>query len=175
MVLADSHFYRSRVDTSLGYFKTPQIPRNFGNIHPITGYRQIGLVLKSGKPVTEYLHRAIWQSYHKKKIPKGMQIMHQNHKRGDCRIKNLKLGSPSENTLASVPNRSRQRNRTAYRNKCRAQSPSGKIYTFKSIAACSRQLNLSQSTVGKALRGEKYCVNALTKDTKKKYKILQSK
>ena len=173
MVLADSHFYRSRVNTSDGYFETPRIERNFGNVHPVTGYRVIGLTFKNGKVVTEYLHRAIWQAYHKKKIPKNMQIMHLNHKRDDCRIKNLKLGTPSENTLASVPNRIPDRNRLRYRNKCRAQSPSGKIYSFRSIAACARELDLSQSTVGKALRGEKYCKNALTKDKKKKYKILQ--
>ena len=175
MVLADSHFYTANADTKAGFFATPQRQRNTGNVHPQTGYRLISLQLKNGKRVSEYLHRAIWQSHHKRKIPKGMQIMHKNHQRQDCRISNLQLGTPSENTLASVPNRGPERNRTQYRNKCSVQSPSGKIHRFKSIAACCRKLNLSQSTVGKGLRGQPYVVNAWTHDKIKKYKILSDK
>ncbi len=174
MVLVDSVFWNSKVDTKKGFFETPKIARNRGNVHPITGYRIISLKLKDGKQKNEYLHRAIWMAHYKKKIPKGLQIMHQNHNRQDCRISNLKLGTPSENTLASVQNRPRFRTRTQYRNKCRAQSPSGKIHTFASVAECSRVLGLSSSTVSKALRKEPYCINALTAD-KKKYKILQPK
>ena len=175
MVLTDSHFYKSKCDTTNGFFSTPQIDRNTGNVHPITGYRQIGLATKSGKRVTEYLHRAVWKAHHKRDIPKGMQICHKNHNRGDCRISNLSLGTPSENTLASVPNRSSERNRHKYRNQCRVQSPSGKIHSFKSIAACCRKLALSESTVGKGLRGEPYVVHAYTRDKQKRYKILQAK
>ena len=173
MVLTDSHFYKSKVDASAGFFETPQIKRNMGNIHPITGYRIISLCLKNGKRVTEYLHRAIWKAAHKKEIPKGMQICHTNHVRTDCRISNLTLGTPSENTYASVANRGRERKRTTFRNKCRVQSPSGKIYKFNSIAACCRKLNLSESTVGKGLRGEPYVLHAYTRDKRKQYKILQ--
>lgn len=174
MVLVDSVFWKSKVDTKKGFFETPQIARNRGNVHPITGYRTIRLTGKDGKPKNEYLHRAVWMASHKKRIPKGMQIMHLNHRREDCRASNLQLGTPSENTLASVKNRGRFRNRTQYRNKCRAQSPSGKIHKFNSVAECSRVLGLSSSTVSKALRKEPYCINALTAD-KKKYKILQPK
>ena len=174
MVLKNSHFYQSKVDASQGFFETPKIKENRGNIHPITGYKTINLKTNGGKWVTEYLHRAVWQAYHKKKVPPGFQIMHQNHNRTDCRISNLKLGTPSQNTLASVQNRGRERKRTNYRNECRVQSPSGKIHSFKSIAACCRKLGLSESTVGKGLRGEKYVLNAFTKDKNKKYKILHS-
>jgi hypothetical protein len=175
MVLSNSVFWASKANTKEGFFETPKIAKNRGNVHPITGYRIIGLKQKkNGQFKNEYLHRAIWMAYHKKQIPKGFQIMHMNHNREDCRISNLQLGTPSENTLASVPNRSRFRKRTHYRNKCRAQSPSGKIHTFASVAECSRVLGLSSSTVSKALRNEPYCINALTAD-KKKYKILQPK
>ena len=170
-MLSDSYFYTSKANLIEGYFATPRKPLNYGNVHPVTGYRIIGLKTKNGKAVTEYLHRAIWKAKYKRMIPEGLQIMHKNHIRTDCRISNLQLGTPSENTLASVPNRGKYRKRTQFRNKCRAQSPSGKIHKFRSIAECSRKLGLSESTVGKALRGEKYCINALTKD-KKKYKIL---
>ena len=173
-MLTDSHFYKSQVNTIEGYFQTPRKEQNFGNVHPITGYCLIGLALKNSKGrVTEYLHRAIWKAHHKKEIPPGMQICHTNHKKEDCRISNLTLGTPSQNTLDSVPNRKGERKRTSYRNKCTVQSPNGEFFTFPSIAACCRELNLSQSTVGKALRGVPYVTHSYTRDTHERYKIIR--
>lgn len=67
--------------------------------HKITpaGYHHVCL-WKNAKPHWRMAHRLAWEA-HKTPIPKGMQINHINGVKGDNRLSNLEVVTPSENTL----------------------------------------------------------------------------
>ena len=74
-----SHFWENRFDPEKGCFETPRIKENYGNPNE-HGYMYVGLKRKgSGERQLMRVHRAVWMAYHKKEIPKNMQIMHLNH------------------------------------------------------------------------------------------------
>ena len=172
MVFIDSHFWTSSVDIDLGCFKTPQKDYNYGYITR-HGYAIISLTKKDGTKQTVRVNRAIWMAANRKVIPAGLQCMHLNDIRSDNRIQNLMLGTPSENTLQSIPNRKKTRNRSGYRYTCYSlDEDTGETQKFDSVTKLAHSLGVSSSTAAKCYRGEKYYRFAHHKSGKK-YRILK--
>ncbi len=90
--------YKDTCNFEKGCFQTPRKVENRGHMDPITGYRNIGLRLKTGGRKSAKLHRAVWSAKNGE-IPKGMHIMHLDGNPDNCALCNLELGSVSENNL----------------------------------------------------------------------------
>ena len=156
----DSHFWTSPFDPERGCFKTPRKGVNFGNPNE-RGYMTITLRTKSGVVQTVRVNRAIWMAHNKKVIPEGMQCMHLNDIRSDNRISNLRLGTASENTLMSIPNRTTRRKQDSRQYACVSIDEKGNRRSFESIAACARFHKVSSSTANKVYNKSLYYKHAI--------------
>lgn len=67
------------------------------------GYKQVAL-WSGGKPHWRMIHRLVWEAFHDKPIPDGMQINHLNGDPADNRLANLEVCTPSENVVHAIEN-----------------------------------------------------------------------
>ena len=147
--LEDFEGYREICDPVNGCFATKRVSQNFGcpDFH---GYRTISLHLKkSGRIVTQRLHRAIFQAVTGKLIPRHLHVMHMNSVRSDNRICNLQLGTASTNNLMKTdiaPRELSNKKMAIF-----AIDANGNRTKFESHSACAKALGGCRPTIGKIL------------------------
>ena len=60
------------------------------------GYPTVRLFDGHGVGKQQYVHRIVWEAFHDK-IPKGLEICHEDCDRTNCKLSNLRLGTHAEN------------------------------------------------------------------------------
>ena len=168
----DSCFWQSPFDPVLGCFKTPRVGANYGAPNE-RGYMKLTLRTKEGNWQTVRVNRAIWMAANRQRIPEGRCVMHMNDVRSDNRICNLRLGTNSENTLMSIPNRTTRKKPTSYRYKCVSIDSKGNRRSFASIAECARFHKVSASTVNKVFHEKRYYKHAIDAEGNK-FRIIKN-
>lgn len=81
----------------------PCTPRRVDNHDMNKGYRLVRLPDEHGRWLTFPAHRLVW-IWHHGPIPEGLQVNHKNLDKGDNRIENLELVTPSGNIRHSYAN-----------------------------------------------------------------------
>lgn len=173
-------FYKASANTKQGYFITPKIEKNHGNIHKGTGYVHICLQKHDGTWVTENVHRAIWQEANRMLIPKGMVIHHVDGCKRWNGISNLVCCSQYFN-LSQVKKFHRDykqiyesRKRNGFKQAIIAKS--GKTSAeFPSITQCGKALGIWPSRISNILNKKRYCYTATSKLNGRKYTFVRVK
>lgn len=174
------YFYKAAVDIEKGYFITPKIDENYGNLHKATGYMHICLQKHDGSWVTENVHRAIWQEANRMLIPKGMVIHHIDGVKIWNGISNLCCCSQWYNLtqrkeiVRDYKQIYESRKRNGFKQSVLAKS--GKTSTeFPSITQCGKALGIWPSRISNILNKKRYCYTATSKLDGRKYTFVRNK
>ena len=172
-------FYKASANIEKGYFVTPKIEENYGNLHKATGYLHICLQRHDGSWVTENMSRAIWQEANRMLIPKGMVIHHINTVKIWNGISNLACCTQYFN-LSQVKKFNRDykqiyesRKRNGFKQAILAKT--GKTTTeFPSITQCGKALGIWPSRISNILNKKRYCYTATSKLDGRKYTFVRN-
>ena len=173
-------FYKCDANIEKGFFITPKIEENYGNLHKATGYMHICLQKHDGTWVTENVHRAIWQEANRMLIPKGMVIHHMDGVKIWNGISNLSCCSQWFN-LSQIKKFNRDykqiyesRKRNGFKQAIIAKS--GDISKeFPSITKCGKALGIWPSRISNILNKKRYCYTATSKLDGRKYTFVRNK